>query len=193
MQVKMNDGSSPALEVIIVPMDNKNSKPLAQTSLSGGSADTGSAGFSKFVWDVGSQMGYELWSPESPTLYSMTVKANGKDVISSYIGFRTISRGEINGVQRPLLNGKFIFHFGTLDQGFWPDGIYSPPSVEAMRYDLEILKKIGYNMVRKHVSLTFLIFAKTVLTRLCRSKSNPHCGTRHVTSSVFLSSRICHL
>lgn len=92
----------------------------------------------------------ELWSPDSPTLYNITVKLGG-DTIQSYTGFRTISRGEVDGVQRPLLNGEFVFQFGTLDQGFWPDGIYTPPSKEAMVYDLQVLKRIGYNMVRKHV------------------------------------------
>lgn len=82
----------------------------------------------------------------------MTVKL-GKDEVESYIGFRTISRGKIDGIERPLLNGEFIFMFGTLDQGYWPDGLYTPPSKEAMVYDLEMLKKLGFNMVRKHVSV----------------------------------------
>lgn len=59
----------------------------------------------------------ELWSPESPTLYNISVVL-GKDAVASYIGFRTISKGEVNGVLRPLLNGEFIFMFGTLDQGY---------------------------------------------------------------------------
>jgi beta-galactosidase/beta-glucuronidase len=92
-----------------------------------------------------------LWSPDSPTLYDLTISL-GSDVISSYTGFRTISKGEVDGVQRPLLNGKFEFLFGTLDQGFWPDGIYTPPTYEAMVYDLQTLKKLGFNMLRKHVS-----------------------------------------
>lgn len=92
----------------------------------------------------------KLWSPDSPTLYDITVKY-GKDTISSYTGFRTISRGYVNGIMRPLLNGEFIFNFGTLDQGFWPDGIYTPPNREAMVYDLQALKKVGMNMFRKHV------------------------------------------
>lgn len=92
----------------------------------------------------------ELWSPDSPKLYQVTVKM-GKDEIQSYTGFRTISKGEVEGVVRPLLNGEFIFMFGTLDQGFWPDGIYTPPTKEAMVYDLKVLKKLGFNMLRKHV------------------------------------------
>lgn len=94
----------------------------------------------------------KLWSPDSPDLYNVTVKL-GKDEVESYIGFRTISRGKIDGIERPLLNGEFIFMFGTLDQGYWPDGLYTPPSKEAMVYDLEMLKKLGFNMVRKHVSV----------------------------------------
>lgn len=77
----------------------------------------------------------------------------GKDQVESYTGFRTISRGTVNGVVRPLLNGEFIFMFGTLDQGFWPDGIYLPPTKEAMVYDLKMLKNLGFNTVRKHVSI----------------------------------------
>lgn len=93
-----------------------------------------------------------LWSPASPTLYNITVKL-GNDVVRSYTGFRTVSRGVINGVQRPLLNGKFVFQFGTLDQGYWPDGLHTPPSKEAMIYDLKVLKDIGYNMLRKHIKV----------------------------------------
>lgn len=92
----------------------------------------------------------KLWSPDSPTLYNLTVKV-GDDKVSSYTGFRTISKGTVNGVVRPLLNGEFFFHFGTLDQGFWPDGIYTPPNREAMVFDLQYLKGLGMNMLRKHV------------------------------------------
>ncbi|RMZ67678.1 Glycoside hydrolase family 2 N-terminal [Pyrenophora seminiperda CCB06] len=109
---------------------------------------TGTSG-SLFTFNVDSP---ELWSPDSPTLYNITVKM-GDDTIQSYTGFRTISRGVINGIQRPLLNGKFIFPFGPLDQGFWPDGIYTPPSVEAMTYDLKVLKRVGINMLRKHIKV----------------------------------------
>jgi beta-galactosidase/beta-glucuronidase len=60
----------------------------------------------------------ELWTPDSPTLYNITIKF-GSDTVQSYTGFRTISKGLVGSVQRPLLNGKFVFPFGTLDQGFW--------------------------------------------------------------------------
>jgi beta-galactosidase/beta-glucuronidase len=101
----------------------------------------------------------ELWSPDSPKLYNVTVKL-GNDKVQSYTGFRTIEKGKVNGVVRPMLNGEFVFMFGTLDQGFWPDGIYTPPTKEAMVYDLKVLKSLGFNMVRKHVSgdNSFLFF-----------------------------------
>lgn len=93
----------------------------------------------------------DLWSPDSPTLYNFTVKL-GDDEVKSYTGFRTISKAEVGGIVSPVLNGEPVFMFGTLDQGFWPDGIYTPPSREAMVYDLQVLKKLNFNMVRKHVS-----------------------------------------
>ena len=98
--------------------------------------------------------GAKLWTPDSPTLYNVSVTL-GKDVINSYRAFRTVSRGEVNGIQRPLLNGEFVFQFGTLDQGYWPDGLYTPPNREAMEYDLKMLKDLGFNMLRKHVSLVW--------------------------------------
>lgn len=79
----------------------------------------------------------------------------GSDVVSSYTGFRTISRGNIDGVERPLLNSEFVFWLGTLDQGYWPDGIYTPPNRDAMVHDLSVIKGLGFNMVRKHVSCFF--------------------------------------
>jgi beta-galactosidase/beta-glucuronidase len=93
-----------------------------------------------------------LWTPDSPTLYNITIKMDSDEVMS-YTGFRTISSGYVNGIKRPLLNGKFVFLFGPLDQGFWPDGIYTPPTLEAMVYDLELIKKLGMNMVRKHIKI----------------------------------------
>jgi beta-galactosidase/beta-glucuronidase len=98
----------------------------------------------------------KLWWPDSPTLYNLTVTLGSGDEVHSYTGFRTISKGKVENVTRPLLNGEFVFQFGTLDQGYWPDGLYTPPNREAMISDLKLLKKFGFNMVRKHVSLLII-------------------------------------
>ncbi|MBN2296256.1 MAG: glycoside hydrolase family 2, partial [Pirellulales bacterium] len=100
----------------------------------------------------------KLWSPDSPTLYDLKVKLtkDGKNVdeVDSYFAMRKISLGkDAKGRTCMLVNGKPIFQVGTLDQGFWPDGLNAPPSDEAMRYDLEVTKRLGFNMVRKHVKV----------------------------------------
>ncbi|KAJ4394450.1 hypothetical protein N0V93_003668 [Gnomoniopsis smithogilvyi] len=96
--------------------------------------------------------GVEAWSPSSPSLYNLTVTM-GNDKVSSYTGFRTVSKAEVGGAVRPLLNGEFVFQWATLDQGYWPDGIYTPPTYEAMVFDLQELKKLGFNTVRKHIKV----------------------------------------
>ncbi|MCH2367561.1 MAG: beta-galactosidase, partial [Planctomycetes bacterium] len=101
---------------------------------------------------------FELWSPENPKLYDLEVEllSGGKTVdrVKSYFGMRKIALGkDRNGIPRILLNGEPLFQFGPLDQGWWPDGLYTAPSDEALRYDLEVTKKLGFNMVRKHVKV----------------------------------------
>ena len=98
----------------------------------------------------------KLWHPDHPFLYDLKVKVqyNGEtiDTIDSYFGMRKIAIGEDeNGIKRFLLNGKPIFQLGPLDQGYWPDGILTPPSDEAILFDLQYLKQIACNMVRVHV------------------------------------------
>ena len=98
----------------------------------------------------------KLWHPDHPFLYDLKVKVqhNGEttDTIDSYFGMRKISIGEDeNGIKRFLLNDKPIFQLGPLDQGYWPDGILTPPSDEAILFDLQYLKQIACNMVRVHV------------------------------------------
>ena len=99
----------------------------------------------------------KLWSPDSPFLYDLdvAVRNDGKesDRISSYFGMRKIALGKINGITRMMLNNKFVFHIGPLDQGYWPDGLYTAPTDEALRFDLEMTKKMGFNMVRKHLKV----------------------------------------
>ncbi|MBM3888380.1 MAG: glycoside hydrolase family 2 [Verrucomicrobia bacterium] len=95
----------------------------------------------------------KLWSPDSPFLYDLRVEC-GPDVVRSYFGMRKIALGkDERGITRPMLNGKFVFQSGPLDQGFWPDGIYLAPTDEALRYDIEMTKKLGFNMARKHVKV----------------------------------------
>ena len=94
-----------------------------------------------------------LWSPESPNLYNFTATF-GKDVVSGYFGMRKIEkRRDGHGYLRFFLNNKPYFMIGTLDQGWWPDGLLTPPSEEAMEYDVRVLKACGFNMLRKHIKV----------------------------------------
>ena len=93
-----------------------------------------------------------LWSPDDPFLYDL-VATVGDDTVGSYFGMRSIEVGEVNGVPRPLLNGEFVFQLGTLDQGYWPDGLYTAPTDDALKFDLEAHKDFGFNMVRKHIKV----------------------------------------
>lgn len=93
-----------------------------------------------------------LWSPSDPYLYDLRVTM-GTDTVTGYFGMRSLGKAVIGGVMRPLLNGKFVFQLGTLDQGYWPDGIYTAPTDEALRFDLERQKALGFNMVRKHIKV----------------------------------------
>lgn len=101
----------------------------------------------------------KLWSPDRPFLYDLKVILRDKqgkkvDVVSSYFGMRKISLGkDKNGITRMLLNNKPLFQYGPLDQGWWPDGLYTAPTDDALRYDIEVLKKLGCNMMRKHVKV----------------------------------------
>ncbi len=93
------------------------------------------------------------WAPDHPFLYGLKVKA-GEDEVRSYFGMRKIALGkDEHGVNRLMLNGKPVFQLGPLDQGWWPDGLYTAPSDEALKYDIEITKKLGFNMIRKHVKV----------------------------------------
>lgn len=96
------------------------------------------------------------WSPDSPFLYEvkLTLTApNGQvsDEVMSYVGMRDVKLGKVNGVVRPLLNGQFVMQLGLLDQGYWPDGILTAPTEEALKFDIEYTKKAGYNLIRKHM------------------------------------------
>ncbi|MEU1894214.1 PA14 domain-containing protein [Streptomyces pristinaespiralis] len=97
-----------------------------------------------------------LWSPDDPHLYRLKVTigtGSSADRVSSYFGMRTIEVKTVEGKQRTVLNGKPVFAMATLDQGFWPDGLHTPPTDDALAYDLEMHKKLGFNSVRKHIKV----------------------------------------
>ncbi|MBB1286913.1 beta-galactosidase [Flavisolibacter sp. BT320] len=98
------------------------------------------------------------WTPASPFLYDLTftVVRNGKvvDEVKSYFAMRKISMApDRAGIQRMLLNNEFVFQYGPLDQGWWPDGLYTAPTDEALKFDIEKTKEMGFNMIRKHVKV----------------------------------------
>ncbi|MBN3521091.1 beta-galactosidase [Algoriphagus lutimaris] len=100
----------------------------------------------------------ELWEPGNPVLYDLKVELiNGKkvlDEVGSYAALREIKKApDSNGIQRMMLNGKFLFQYGPLDQGWWPDGLYTAPTEEALVYDIAKTKEMGFNMIRKHVKV----------------------------------------
>jgi hypothetical protein len=103
----------------------------------------------------------KLWTPDSPHLQTVTVGVQRElanqgytDAVGTYFAFRKVSAAkDENGVLRLMLNNKPVFQIGPLDQGWWPDGLLTPPSDEAMKYDLEVLKKLGMNMLRKHIKV----------------------------------------
>jgi len=98
-----------------------------------------------------------LWSPDNPFLYDLqvTVIHNGvtNDSVTSYFGLRKISINVVNGTPEMFLNNQPCFEMGPLDQGFWPDGIYTAPTDAALAYDLQQEKALGFNMVRKHIKV----------------------------------------
>lgn len=95
----------------------------------------------------------ELWSPENPTLYDIEITL-GQDKITSYFAMRKFSVSlSDDGLPRLYLNNKPYFHNGLLDQGYWSDGLLTPPSDEAMIYDISTMKSMGFNMLRKHIKI----------------------------------------
>ena len=95
----------------------------------------------------------KLWSPEDPHLYDVVAVCDG-DMVRSYFGMRKFSYGkDAEGKMRLFLNNKPYFHNGLLDQGYWCDGMLTPPSDEAMIYDIKLMKDLGFNMLRKHIKV----------------------------------------
>jgi beta-galactosidase/beta-glucuronidase len=102
--------------------------------------------------------GPELWSPSHPFLYNLkvTVMRKGKavDEVKSYFAMRKISVApDEHGIKKMLVNNKFLFEFGPLDQGWWPDGLYTAPTDAALKFDIEKTKEMGFNLIRKHIKV----------------------------------------
>ena len=100
----------------------------------------------------------KLWTPDSPYLYGLKISLirNGKviDKVQGYTALRKISeQRDTKGVKRLALNGNILFQFGPLDQGWWPDGLYTAPTSEAMTWDIKATKDLGFNMIRKHIKV----------------------------------------
>jgi beta-galactosidase/beta-glucuronidase len=100
----------------------------------------------------------KLWSPDDPFLYGLKVtlsRGNEKlDTVTSYFGMRKISIAkDEHGFPRLMLNNRRLFQIGPLDQGYWPEGIYTAPTDEALRFDIETMRRLGFNMCRKHVKI----------------------------------------
>lgn len=99
-----------------------------------------------------------LWSHNDPFLYDVvySIYRNGKktDEVQGYFGMRKISmKKDANGIQKMMLNNDFVFQYGPLDQGWWPDGLYTAPTDAALKFDIEKTKELGFNMIRKHVKV----------------------------------------
>ncbi|HZJ83420.1 MAG TPA: glycoside hydrolase family 2 TIM barrel-domain containing protein [Clostridia bacterium] len=100
----------------------------------------------------------KLWSPESPFLYDIKIELLDNDIVQdqvkSYFGMRKYSVEEDSqGVRRLFVNNEPLFQNGVLDQGYWPDGLYTAPTDEALKFDVEMTKKLGFNMTRKHIKV----------------------------------------
>jgi hypothetical protein len=126
------------------------------------------------------------WSPDSPFLYDIEISLAGTkghaDAISSYFGMRKISMETQDGFKKLFLNNKFLFQLGPLDQGFWPDGGYTAPTDEALRHDIQLMKDLGFNMVRKHIKVEpyrWYYWADKLGLMVWQDMPSPNSYTRH--------------
>lgn len=105
----------------------------------------------------------KLWDTKNPFLYDLKIEllSKGKvvDQAKSYFAMRKISvEKDVNGIQRMMLNNQFVFQYGPLDQGWWPDGLFTAPTTEALKFDIDKTKEMGFNMIRKHIKVEPALF-----------------------------------
>ncbi|HYH66051.1 MAG TPA: glycoside hydrolase family 2 TIM barrel-domain containing protein [Urbifossiella sp.] len=149
------EASGPGRVIVTTPSPRPGDPPGGPPAL----LATGEAG-KAFRFDCG---GRALWTPDRPILFPVNVylaepgaerATPTSDRVDSYFALRKVSVGkDANGVLRLMLNNQPLFQYGPLDQGWWPDGLLTPPSDEAMRYDVDVLKRMGFNMLRKHIKV----------------------------------------
>ncbi len=164
------DGNTVAIEIDTVAADlygNSEAATEVEVQVFDGKREVAKANVAATL--VGKQMAVrsraklaltkpKLWTPDSPDLYGLKISLrNGRkevDQVESYFGMRKISLArDEQGRLRMCLNNQPYFQLGPLDQGFWPDGLYTAPTDEALRYDIEMTKKLGFNLARKHVKV----------------------------------------
>lgn len=140
----MVKSSATAATVVTATARDKDGKPVGSVT---GVANTG------LTLKIDNQ---HLWTPDDPYLYDLKVTlASGakRDTLTSYFGMRSVGIAKVGGYQKLVLNGKPIFSLAQLDQGFWPDGLYTAPSDAALKFDLQAQKDLGFNAVRKHIKV----------------------------------------
>jgi hypothetical protein len=126
-----------------------------------------------------------LWSPDSPFLYDLQVRLlkDGKvvDEVKSYFGLRKVEvKKDSAGIERIFLNDRYIFNLGVLDQGFWPDGLYTAPTDAALKFDIQALKAMGFNTIRKHIKIEpdrWYYYCDTLGMLVWQDMVNPADGT----------------
>lgn len=151
---RLGDGADDTLRVTVRGAGADGAR--VEVTVSSGGTQVGSA-----TGTVGTEFSVPVphshrWTPDDPFLYDVAAELTdsaGTDRVGGYTGMRSIAVKDVDGVRRPVLNGAFVFQSGTLDQGFWPDGIYTAPTDDALKYDLSKHKDLGFNMVRKHIKV----------------------------------------
>lgn len=126
----------------------KSNRPEVEVSVAGAKATSVNGSVT-----IRMPEGFRLWSPEEPNLYDFVARC-GNDSVNGYFGMRKFAKGkDKNGVLRFFLNNRPYYVMATLDQGWWPDGLLTPPSEEAMAFDIQTLKDCGFNAMRKHIKV----------------------------------------